>query len=91
MQPHKKFAFDVSTTFIASIISMILGFIITVLLSGYLGVGEHSLYQMASTIYGIVVLVVGIGIPGAMIKYIVEYKKYIKKINPITSDCGSVS
>lgn len=85
MQSHKKFAFDVGITFIASMISMLLGFIITVLLGRYLGAGDLGLYQMASTIYGIAVLIAGFGIPGAIIKYVAEYKKDRRKTNIIIS------
>jgi len=54
MQPHKKFAFDVGITFLASVVTLPLGFIITVLLGRYLGAGDLGLglYQMVSTIYG---------------------------------------
>ena len=68
MQPHKKFAFNVGITFIASAVTMPPGFIITVLLGRYLGAGDLGLYRMASTIYGIAMLVAAIGIPAAMIK-----------------------
>ncbi|MCW7074787.1 MAG: oligosaccharide flippase family protein [Candidatus Methanospirare jalkutatii] len=45
-----------------------LGFVITVVLGRYLGAGDLGLYRMASTIYGIAMLVAALGIPGAMIK-----------------------
>jgi len=70
MQPSKKFAFDVGITFIASVITLPLGFVITVVLGRYLGAGDLGLYRMASTIYGIAMLVAAIGIPAAMIKYV---------------------
>ena len=85
MHPHKKFAFDVGITFLASAVTLPLGFIIqtskslksmagcfdkTFLKSfrRYLGAGDLGLYRMASTIYGIAMLVAAIGIPAAMIK-----------------------
>ena len=67
MQPHKKFAFDVGITFIASAVTL-LGFVITVVLGRYLGASDLGLYRMASAIYGIAMLVAAIGIPAAMIK-----------------------
>ncbi len=67
MQPHKKFAFDVGVTFLASVVTLPLGFVITVALGRYLGAGDLGLYRMTSTIYGIAMLVAAIGIPGAMI------------------------
>ena len=68
MQPHKKFAFDVGITFIASVITLPFGFVITIVLGRYLGAGDLGVYRMTSTIYGIAMLVAAIGIPAAMIK-----------------------
>ena len=68
MHPSKKFAFDVGITFLASVVTLSLGFVITVLLGRYLGAGDLGLYRMASTIYGIALFVTAIGIPTAMIK-----------------------
>jgi len=68
VHPSQKFAFDVGITFFASVVTLSLGFVITVLLGRYLGAGDLGLYRMASTIYGIAMLVAAIGIPGAMIK-----------------------
>ena len=68
MQPHKKFAFDVGITFLASVVTLLLGFVITIVLGRYPGAGDLGLYRIASTIYGIAMLVAAIGIPAAMIK-----------------------
>ena len=82
MQPSKKFAFDVGITFLASVVTLPLGFVITVALGRYLGAGDLGLYRLTSTIYGIAMLVAAIGIPAAMIKYVAEFKNalYIKHI-----------
>jgi O-antigen/teichoic acid export membrane protein len=85
MQPHKKFAFDVSITFLASVVSLPLGFVITVALGRYLGAGDLGLYRMTSTIYGIGMLVAAIGIPATMIKYVAEFKDDRNKFNQIAS------
>lgn len=85
MKETRKFALDVGLTFIASSISMLLGFVIIVFLGRYLGAGDLGLYQMTSTIYGIVMVFAGIGIPGAMIKYVAECGKERKKSNAIIS------
>ena len=55
--PTKKFAFDVGITLLASVVTLPLGFVITVLLGRYLGAGDLGLYRMASAIYGIAMLV----------------------------------
>ena len=85
MQPSKKFAVDVGITFLASAVTLPLGFVITVALGKYLGAGDLGLYRMTSTIYGIAVLVAAIGIPAAMIKYVAEFKGDRTKINQIVS------
>ena len=74
MQPSRKFAFDVGITFLASVVSLSLGFVVTILLGRYLGAGDLGLFRMTSTIYGIAMLVAAIGIPAAMIKYVAEFK-----------------
>lgn len=85
MQPSRKFLFDVGITFIASVISMLLGSIISVLLARHLGAGDLGLYRMASTIYGIAVLFASFGIPAAMIKYVAECGGEKTKANSIIS------
>jgi len=84
MHPSKKkFAFDVGITFIASAVTLPLGFIITIALGRNLGAGDLGLYQMTSTIYGIALLFAAIGIPAAMIKYVAEFKDDRTKFNQI--------
>ncbi|CAD6493260.1 MAG: hypothetical protein LAKADJCE_00480 [Candidatus Argoarchaeum ethanivorans] len=73
MQPSKKFAFDVGITFIASVVAMPLGFIVTILLERHPGAGDLGLYRMTTTLYGIAMLIAAIGIPAAMIKYVAEF------------------
>jgi O-antigen/teichoic acid export membrane protein len=85
MQPSKKFAFDVGITFLASVVTLPLGFVITILLGRYLGAGDLGLYRMTSTIYGIAMLVAAVGIPAAMIKYVAEFKEDRTKFNQIVS------
>lgn len=63
MQPSKKFAFDVCITFLASAVTLPLGFVITIALGRYLGAGDLGLYRMTSTIYGIAMLFAAIGVP----------------------------
>lgn len=85
MHPHKKFAFDVGITFLASVVSLPLGFVITVALGRYLGAGDLGLYRMTSTIYGIALLFAAVGIPAALIKYVAEFKEDKNKLNKIVS------
>ena len=85
MQPSKKFAFDVGITFLASVVTLPLGFVITVALGRYLGAGDLGLYRMTYTMYGIAMLVAAIGIPAAVIKYVAEFKEDRTKFNQIAS------
>ena len=39
MQPSKKFAFDVGMVFFASVVTILIGFVITVALGRYFGTG----------------------------------------------------
>ena len=83
MQTSKKFAFDVGVTFLASVVTLPLGFVITILLGRYLGAGDLGLYRMTTTIYGIAMLVATIGILAAMVKYVAEFKDDRTKFNLI--------
>ena len=85
MHSSQKFAFDVGITFFASVVTLSLGFVITVLLGRYLGAGDLGLYRMTSTIYGIAMLIVAIDILSAMIKYVAEFKDDRTKFNQIVS------
>ena len=85
MQESKKFAFDVGITFFASVVAMPLGFVITIALGRYIGAGDLGLYRMASTIYGIALLIAAIGIPATMLKYVADFKDDRTKFNQIAS------
>lgn len=85
MEETKKFAFDVGVTFVASIITTILGFFLSILLARYLGPSDLGVYRIASTFYMIAMLLCAIGIPPALIKYLAEYSDDKSKINQFTS------
>jgi stage V sporulation protein B len=74
MDETRKFAFDVSVTFIASIVSMLFASLITIVLGRYLGAAELGLYKMAVTFYGMATLLGAFGVPVAVIKYVSECK-----------------
>lgn len=69
MTESKKFAFDVSITFIASMITMFFGFVITVLRGRYHGAGDFMALPDDLRPYRIAILAAAIGIPAAMIKW----------------------
>lgn len=75
MQESKKFAFDISMTFVASLVNMALVYMITVLLGRYLGPDSLGLYKMNSTIYSFAMIIGMVGIPAAMVRYVAESKE----------------
>jgi stage V sporulation protein B len=87
MRLAKKFAFDVSYTFIAALILRFSAIPITIFLGRLLGADDLGLYRMVLSIYNISVLFVGIGIPAAMIKFIAENKDDPDSIKSTYSTC----
>ena len=85
MQEAKKFALDVSLTFIASIINMLLTFVISIILARYLGAYDLGVYRLTYTFYGVATMVGALGIPVAVIKYVAEYKDDEVNLNKIVS------
>jgi O-antigen/teichoic acid export membrane protein len=85
MQEAKKFALDVSHTFIASIINMLLVFVISIILARHLGAYDLGLYRLTYTFYGVATMVGALGIPVAVIKYVAEYKDDIANLDKVVS------
>lgn len=85
MQESKKFAFDVGITLIASIIGMILGFVLSIILGRYFGAKNLGIYNMVSIIYSFAVIFSGIGISSSIIKFAAETKNDRGKFNIIVS------
>jgi stage V sporulation protein B len=81
----EKFSFDVSLTFIASIINLFILFLIVVFIGRYLGPADLGLYRIVSTIYGIAMLISAIGMPAAMVKYVAETKDDNQRLRAIVS------
>lgn len=91
MHASKKFAFDISITFAASITSVFLNFVVTILLGRYLGAGSLGLYRMTSTIFSLGVLAAGVGIPGTVTKVIAEFKDDKPHFNQVVSSALTIS
>jgi O-antigen/teichoic acid export membrane protein len=81
----RKFAFDVSWVFLSQIIGLATGFLLRVILGGFLGASPLGLYTMTLTIYIIASVVGGFGIPAAIVKYVAEFKENKEKINIFVS------
>lgn len=86
----KKFALDIGWVFISQIITFVTGFFLSVILGKFLGAAPFGLYSMTLTIYAIVALVGGIGIPTAIVKYVAESKQDKDKLNIFVS-CGIIN
>jgi stage V sporulation protein B len=85
MRASKKFAFDISITFTASIVSMFLSFLVTILLGRYLGADNLGLYRMTSTFYMVGILIASVGIPGTITKFTAELKGDQTRFNQVVS------
>jgi stage V sporulation protein B len=85
MQEAKKFALDVSHTFIASIINMLLVFVISIILARHLGAYDLGVYRLTYTFYGVATMVGALGIAVAVIKFVAEYKDDEANLNKIVS------
>lgn len=71
----KRFAFDVSWVFVSQIITLITSIIFYVILGKFLGPGPLGLYTLTLTIYNIIGIVAGVGIPEAIVKFVAEIKE----------------
>jgi len=83
MEQIKKFASDISWILIGSVVNLSIGFLLSIFLARWLGVADLGLYRMVITIQGIAGLFTAFGIPGALTKYVAEYKNDINKLSQI--------
>lgn len=81
MNESKKIAFDVSLTFIATSFSFLLGIVLVIILSRFLGPSDLGVYRLTFTIFGIINLIATLGLPSAIIKFVAEYKADQQKVN----------
>lgn len=81
----KKFAFDISLTFISNIFNMLTLFLITIFVGKFLGPEDLGLYRIVSTIYAIATLISSMGMPNTMVKYVAESKNDAQKLKAIIS------
>ncbi len=74
MEQVKKFAFDIGWVVVGSVITLLIGFLLSIVLARWLGAADLGLYRMVLTIYGIATLAGTFGIPAALVKYVAEYE-----------------
>ena len=81
----KKFAFDVGWVFASMLIIFILHFFQNPIVARFLGPDGLGLFSMVTMLAGIVSLVAGFGISGAIVKYVAEYKDDKNKLHALVS------
>lgn len=70
-----RFSRDVLIAFSASLISMVLNVGIGIILARCLGADGYGLYKFLLTLYSISIVIFGVGIPAAMVKFVSETKE----------------
>ena len=85
MKAAKKFAFDAGWVFAGSMVVLLLHFLQKPMMARYLGPDGLGLFSMVIMISGIIVLIFGLGINSAVIKYVAEYKSDKRKLNAVFS------
>jgi len=81
----KKFTFDVGWVLAGSIAILALHFLQNPIMARYLGPDGLGLYSMVTMVAGIVSLIAGIGINGAVVKYVAEYKDDKGRLHAVVS------
>lgn len=82
---RKKFTFDVGWVFASSIFVLMLHFFQKPIMARFLGPDGLGLFTMVTMIAGIIGLIAGLGINGAVVKYGAEYKDDKKKLHAVVS------
>lgn len=77
----KKFVFDVSSVFISQIVALAISFVFNIVVGRFLGPTNLGLYSITTSIYTIVALLGGLGIPIATVKYVAEFKNQENKLD----------
>ena len=85
MKAAKKFAFDVGWVFTSSIFVLLLHFLQKPIMARYLGPDGLGLFSMVTMIAGIIMLIAGLGIDNAIVKYVAEYKDDKNKLHTLFS------
>lgn len=92
MKATKKFAFDVGWVFAGSMVVLLLHFLQKPVMARYLGPDGLGLFFMVTMIASIIALIAGIGINGAVVKYVAENKDDKNKLHAVfSSACITVA
>ena len=74
IETARKFTFDVGWVFTSLAAAMVTGLILRILLGNFFDASGLGTYSMVFTIWTIVTLTAGLGIPGTVVKYVAEFK-----------------
>ena len=85
LETVKKFSMDVSWVFFSSFITLVISFLIRPLLARWLGPEGLGLYSIILMVYSLSLIFGSFGLPMALIKYVSEFKKDIKKLSQFAS------
>ena len=85
MKPAKKFAFDVGWVFAGSMVVLLLHFLQKPIMARYLGPDGLGLFSMVIMTAGIITVIAGLGIDGALVKYVAEYKDDKNRLHAVFS------
>ncbi|UCG54773.1 MAG: flippase [Dehalococcoidia bacterium] len=91
MQQIRKFAFDVGWVLVSSAVNLVIVFLLRIALARWLGSSDLGLYTMIVTVQEICVLVAGLGISTALVKYVAEYQSKRDKLIQIISSAFIIS
>lgn len=93
VETARKFTFDVGWVFVSLIVTLAVGFALRIIIGNYFDASGLGAYAMVLTIWTIVTLTAGIGIPEAIIKYVSEFKDKKNVTNSLVSAamvCGLI-
>jgi len=79
MSRKKKFVGDVAITFVSSVVTLMMNFLSSIILSRTLGPSDLGIYKMTLSIYNIAIVFSSFGLPSTVIKYVAESDEEVRK------------
>jgi len=84
-EAKKKFTFDVGWVFASTVMIFLLHFLQNPIMARYLGPDGFGLYSMVLIVASIISLIAGLGIDGAIGKYVAEHKDDVTRVHALFS------
>lgn len=91
MEQKRRFAFDVGWFLVSSAVNLVIAFLLQTILARWLGAFDLGLYTMVVTVQEIAMLVAGLGISAALVKYAAEYQENRDRLFQTTSSAFIIS